>query len=77
MSFTSDFFQTVSCTLMYISFSPDRLFKTDGEQLIVHWFLWWYVIIMPGCSGYVLYINSIDTSFFVGIAQETGLKSAY
>ena len=50
------FFQTVSCTFMYISFSSDRLFKTESEQLIVHWILWRYVVVQSGGGFYVLYI---------------------
>lgn len=77
MSFTSSSTQTVSCYVFYIPFNPDRLFKTESEQLIVHWILWRYEIIMPGFSDYVLYINSFETSSFVDIAQEAGLISAF
>ena len=64
--------QTVSCTFMYISFFPDRLFKTESEQLIVHWILWRYVIVQSERGLYVLYIFECDSLDFVDIAQKSG-----
>ncbi|MBP3205441.1 MAG: hypothetical protein J6M66_08465 [Lachnospiraceae bacterium] len=66
------FFQTVYLNVKYILFNPDRLFETDGEQLIVHWILWRYVIIMPGLPDYVLYIFDTQMSAFVQFEQKQG-----
>ena len=77
MSFTFPLFQTVSLNVKYILFNPDRLFKTESEQLIVHWILWRYVIIMPGFSDYVLYIFERDSSAFVQNQQFLGVIRAF
>ena len=77
MSFTFPFFQTVSLNVKYILFNPDRLFKTESEQLIVHWILWRYVIIMPGFSDYVLYIFERDRGSIVTFAQNIGVIRAF
>ena len=56
MFITSFTTQTVSLNVKYILFNPDRLFKTESEQLIVHWILWRYVVVQSDGGFYVLYI---------------------
>ena len=68
MSFTFIIIPTVCLIFMYISFNPDRLFKTDFHRFRCSCFLRWNVSYRSPRPYYVLYIFHQQSYFFVQLA---------